>query len=166
MTGEELQAIYVEQRTRLLRIAVAVAAGGIDGAEDAVAETFARCWRRWQTQAPDDPGAYLRRALLNELIRQGSRRTQDRAVAIQPEELDDQTSSVDDQLVARALLARLPVRQRAVLALRYLDDRTEAETAALLDLPLGTVKSTTSRALARLAELASPETTERGGRRP
>ena len=55
------------------------------------------------------------------------------------------------------MLAELPPRQRAVLAFRFLDDRTEAQTAALLSMPVGTVKSTTSRALARLNELLAPD---------
>ena len=73
MTGEEFRAIYAAQGERLLRIAVAVSS--TVEAEDAVAETFARCWRRWRRGAPDDPAAYLRRALLNELIRDGRRRS-------------------------------------------------------------------------------------------
>jgi RNA polymerase sigma factor (sigma-70 family) len=57
--------------------------------------------------------------------------------------------------VVWAAVARLPVRQRLVLALRYHEDLTEAQVARLLGLPLGTVKTLASRGVARLrAELA------------
>jgi RNA polymerase sigma-70 factor (ECF subfamily) len=56
-----------------------------------------------------------------------------------------------------AAVRRLPLRQRAVLVLRYQQDLPEAEVARLLGLSVGTVKSTTSRAIARLrGELGSP----------
>ena len=57
-----------------------------------------------------------------------------------------------DALVLREALGRLPARQRAVVVLRYQEDLSEAEVARLLRLPVGTVKSTASRALARLRE--------------
>ena len=155
MEREEFETIYAEQGTRLLRIAVLVL-GGRDGAEDAVAEAFARCWRRWRSHRPDDPGAYLRRTLLNELIRQGERRSR-QVVPAQQVELRDQMDPVVDRLIALDVLAELPPRQRAVLACRFLDDRTEADTAELLSMPVGTVKSTSSRALAGLNELLAPD---------
>jgi DNA-directed RNA polymerase specialized sigma24 family protein len=59
---------------------------------------------------------------------------------------------VRDELVR--LLHQLPPRQRAVIVLRYWEQRTEAETAALLGCSEGTVKSAASRGLRRLRELA------------
>jgi RNA polymerase sigma factor (sigma-70 family) len=147
---EEFEAIYAEHGQRLLRIAVVVL-GSRDGAEDAVAETFARCWRRWRKHRPDDAGAYLRRTLLNELIRQGERAA--RKPMSQRVHHRDEETEVMDRLVALQVLAQLPARQRAVLACRFLDDRSEAQTALLLSMPVGTVKSTTARALARLNDL-------------
>jgi RNA polymerase sigma factor (sigma-70 family) len=52
---------------------------------------------------------------------------------------------------------QLPVKQRRVVVLRYLLDRSEAETAAELGISAGTVKSTASRALARLRILVVPD---------
>ena len=60
----------------------------------------------------------------------------------------DEPSDSRDEL--RRLLSELPPRERAVIVLRYYCDQSEQETAATLGMPLGTVKSTCSRALARL----------------
>jgi DNA-directed RNA polymerase specialized sigma24 family protein len=54
------------------------------------------------------------------------------------------------------LLQQLPPRQRAVVVLRYWEQRTEAETAALLGCTEGTIKSAAARGLRRLRELAGP----------
>jgi RNA polymerase sigma factor (sigma-70 family) len=58
-------------------------------------------------------------------------------------------------------LAGLPVRQRAVLVLRYFEDLTESETAAVLGVRLGTVKSRAARGLDLLREAL--ESTDGGG---
>jgi len=62
-------------------------------------------------------------------------------------------------------LLKLPLRQRAVLVLRFFEDHTEADAAELLDVTVGTVKSQTARGLARLRamapELVDPHTQER-----
>lgn len=62
----------------------------------------------------------------------------------------DPTDVVGEREEMARALARLPRRMRSVLVLRYAEDRSEAETAQLLDISAGTVKSTASRALARL----------------
>ena len=57
---------------------------------------------------------------------------------------------LEELLVVWAAIRRLPARQRAVVVLRYHEDLPELEVARLLRMPVGTVKSTANRALARL----------------
>ena len=71
---------------------------------------------------------------------------------------------LDRDEVVRAL-GTLPVRMRAVLVLRFFDDLTEAQTAAALGCGVGTVKSQTSRGLARMrALLADADNVTNGSR--
>ena len=73
----------------------------------------------------------------------------------------DDTEVIDLRDTLARLLSQLPPRQRAVIVLRYWEQRTEAETAALLGCSEGTVKSAASRGLQRLRELAvSPANSE------
>lgn len=64
--------------------------------------------------------------------------------------------TVEGTIDARRLLAALPAAQREVVLLRVLEDVSEADAAAILDCPRGTVKSRLHHALARLAALARP----------
>ena len=67
----------------------------------------------------------------------------------------DRTSEVDLRDALVRMLGQLPPRQRAVIVLRYWEQRTEIETAALLGCSEGTVKSAASRGLQHLRELAA-----------
>jgi DNA-directed RNA polymerase specialized sigma24 family protein len=71
--------------------------------------------------------------------------------------------SVDTQLTLREALRRLTPRQRAVLVLRFYEDLSELQTAAEMQVSVGTVKSQTKHALDRLRVLA-PELAEAFGR--
>src|SRR5207245_128299 len=64
--------------------------------------------------------------------------------------ISDGSSALAEHDAIRRALATLPPRQRAVLVLRYLDDRTEQETAAVMGCSVGTVKSQTHKGLAKL----------------
>ena len=64
----------------------------------------------------------------------------------------DPHNSVELWPSLRAALDSLTIQQRTVLVLRYFDDRSEAEVAALLGISVGTVKSTASRAIAHLRD--------------
>lgn len=146
--------LFESQRRRALRLAYLLT-GDHDMAEEVVAEVFVRLYPRWQQSKIDDPGAYVRRAVINYVNsafrRLEVRRRHDRASV--PRLADPADAGVADRdAVQRALLV-LPVRQRAAIALRFLDDLSEAETADALGVSVGTVKSQVSRGLDRLREL-------------
>ncbi len=70
--------------------------------------------------------------------------------------MTDEPALIDTRSELIAALGTLPPRQRAVLVLRYFVDLPETDVAAILGCSLGTVKSTASRALARLEQRLSP----------
>ena len=108
---------------------------------------------RWKSGKVDDPVAYLRRAVVNQIRgrfrRNTTRRKFERSARTHESDAASDTGLDDRDAVRTALLA-LPVGQRAVVALRFLEDRSEADTAALLGVSVGTVKSQAARGLDRL----------------
>ena len=111
-------------------------------------------WRRFD----GDPEGYLRRTLCNLAIddhrRAGRWRQKERLLRTDLRLGRDPAGDVDLRDALVRLLLQLPVRQRAVLVLRYWEQLTDAETAAILGCAEGTVKSAGSRGLARMRELA------------
>jgi RNA polymerase sigma-70 factor (sigma-E family) len=154
----DLERFLAEHGERLLRIAIALTGSRADG-EDLLQAALERLLPRWRSIAADAAANYVRRTLYN-LAADGWRRrgawrraftllrTQDAASGT------DALAEVDLRDALVRLLVQLPPRQRAVIVLRYWEQLTEAETAALLGCSVGTVKSATSRALQRLRELA------------
>ncbi len=129
-------------------------------AEDLVQEALTRVASRWaKVAAGGDPEPYVRRVLYTCAV-DGWRRKRPREVlqAAPTDRLgvDDGSEHVAQRLALQHALAKLTVKQRAVLVLRFFEDRTEVQTAAALGCSLSTVKSQTRHALQRLQEL-SPE---------
>ena len=96
--------------------------------------------------------AYLRATMATTASNQRRRMWQrETPMAVIPERgWTDPTGVFDTRLTVLAALQTLPAEQRVVLVLRFYDDLTEAQTAELLGIAVGTVKSRTSRALAAL----------------
>jgi RNA polymerase sigma-70 factor (sigma-E family) len=123
-------------------------------AEELAQEALVRTWWRWPVvRRHHRPEDYARKVLVNRhrsLLRRTLVETR-HAGRLRPEPAG-RVADPEDALMLRAALGRLSARQRAVVVLRYQLDLSEAEVARLLRLPVGTVKSTASRALARLRE--------------
>ena len=127
--------------------------GDWPAAEDLVQTAFEKTWPRWD-KLPDDQQrlAYLHRVLTNAFLR-GQRRKWTGEIATGELPHPAAADETDTLLLRASVLAsvrRLPPRQRAVIALRYLADLTEAQTAAAMRCSTGTVKGYSARALAAL----------------
>jgi len=144
---------FVEANGATLLHAARLLTGDHHRGEDLVQTALTRVYLKWGRI--DAPLPYARRALVNAHIDQTRRRWWgERPTETLPEPPDtgapgeEAASESRDEL--RRILAGLAPKERAVVVLRYYCDLSEQETAATLGLPVGTVKSTCSRALARL----------------
>ena len=133
-------------------------------AEDLAQSAFVDLYRHWgRVAASDAPEAYARRVLLNRYLTDQRRRsTHERprdhetlealAVAV-----PDPSEEVDTRDELRRLVAALPPRSRAVLVLRYYEDRPDEQIADLLGVGTSTVRATASRAIDTLRTALRPE---------
>src|SRR5689334_11608516 len=122
-------------------------------AEDLVQTALTKAWFAWRRI--EDPEAYVRRIMVTTATSWWRRRwvretpTED-PLAHTPTSPDALVEGVAAQQDLWTALGRLPRRQRAAVVLRYVEDRTESETATLLGCSVGTVKSQCSKALTKL----------------
>jgi RNA polymerase sigma-70 factor (sigma-E family) len=159
---QAVERLLGERGQHLMRAAVALTGSRIDG-EDLLQAALERLLHNWN-RVDTDPEGYLRRTLYN-LAADGWRRrsrwrgrlAEFRSQAGAERAGSDEVAVVDLRDTLVRLLQQLPPRQRAVVVLRYWEQRTEAETADLLGCTEGTVKSAGARGLRRLRELAGPE---------
>lgn len=125
-------------------------AGGEDVTQTALMKVY-RAWPRIEDKAA--AGAYTR-AVMVRVAERGRRRhwNAERPTVLEPHDLVtlDRTDEVAVADVVHRALLGLPLTQRAVLVLRYFEMCSEAETAEILDISVGTVKSRASRGLAAL----------------
>ena len=142
-----------EHGDRLLHTAFGLC-GDWQHAEDLVQQALVTLARRWP-EVGTNPLGYAYRCLVRANIDRW------RLVRRRPEVLLDPhafstvepvngAALLEDQLVVLAALRALPRRQRAIVVLRYLQDMSEADTAAALGISVGAVKSGASRGLATL----------------
>jgi RNA polymerase sigma-70 factor, ECF subfamily len=153
---ERLLAAY---RGRVYRLALGFVREPAD-AEDLAQEAFVRLWRAlplYDGRASFSTWLYViaRNACLNEVRRRGLRPTT---------ALDEDTEAaggvraapVDERLDCETLVEALPEPQRRIVRLFYLEERSYEQVAAMLDMPINTVRSHLHRARKRLAAQMAP----------
>jgi RNA polymerase sigma-70 factor (sigma-E family) len=151
--------LLADRGSQLMGTAIALT-GGREAGEDLLQAALERVLRK-PRQVDRDMEGYLRRVLYN-LAADGWRRRgrwRQRLPLLRSEAAlaaADDTVLVDLRDVLVRLVQQLPPKQRAVIVLRYWEQRSEAETASLLGCSEGTVRSSAARGLRRLRELASP----------
>ena len=147
MTGyADFEEFVVARRDALLRTAYLLT-GDHHDAEDLVQSALIKVVPKW-TRIKDHPESYVRQVLARESVnRWRTRRWREITTAVVP---DATRHDSTEHIALLEDLRRLPPRQRAVLVLRYLDDLTEADSAAALGISVGTVKSHARDALATL----------------
>jgi RNA polymerase sigma-70 factor (sigma-E family) len=167
----DFAAYLAARQASLLRTAYLLT-GNRHDAEDLTQTAFAKLYLSWdKVRSQGSIDGYVRRILVNEhnsLWRRAWKRRehpQDHTTfdgAVQDEYDEGRGSALWD------LVQTLPRKARAVVVLRYYEEMTEAETAEVLGISVGTVKSQTSRALATLRERTpqtlNPRSTEENDR--
>jgi RNA polymerase sigma-70 factor (sigma-E family) len=155
--------------SRLLTLAMLLTAHNRADAEDLLQTVLERAYRRWrQICRTGDPAPYVRRMLVNAAVDRGRllRRRPEQPLAIQDgasgpgpagAAASDQAAAIADKDLLWRALAQLPVGQRAVLVLRYYEDLSEAQTAAVLGCSVGSVKTQASRALSKMRAIVGQQ---------
>jgi RNA polymerase sigma-70 factor (sigma-E family) len=157
--SQAVTAIYQEHALGLTRLAFLML-GDRQTAEDVVQEAFCGLYRAWGHMSDHANAlAYVRKSVLN-----GSRSALRRTRRVPRPLIIPAAASAEATVLAGeerretvAALRRLPPRQREALVLRYFADLPEHETALAMGVSRGTVKSTTSRALAALGRMLQEE---------
>ena len=161
-----VDAVLSYQKTAAIKAAIELdlftkIGAGAGTAEDLAQEVLIRAYARWdRIGCLDRPELYVRKMMLNEFLnwrRRSSRQIPAGGMASEPASIaPDHAAEYDEREALLAELGKLPRRQRAVLVLRYYEDRGNSEIADLLGCSPGTVRSHASRALAALRIEMSP----------
>lgn len=151
---EEFREYVADRGPALLRAATQMT-GDRAEAEDLLQAALAKTYLAWdRIQDRSAVDGYVRRAMVNTQISWWRRRK----LEIYPTDelpdrpVDDHTRRTEMRDVLGRALQRLPKRQRLAVMLRYYEDMSETEVAEVLGVSVGTVKSTVSRAMARLRD--------------
>ncbi|MEV0629872.1 SigE family RNA polymerase sigma factor [Nonomuraea wenchangensis] len=144
----------ISRSDRLIRLAYLLT-GDQHAAEDLLQTALAKTAGHWR-RIRDSPEAYVRRVMYHEQAGRwrSPRWGREQPVLSPPDRATgDRTDEVETRLTLARALRTLPPRKRAVLVLRYYEDLPESEVARIMGCSVGTVRSQTHQAVARLREL-------------
>ncbi|MGS2647298.1 SigE family RNA polymerase sigma factor [Streptosporangium sp. LJ11] len=152
---------FVHARQQSLMRTAYLLTGNPHLAEDLLQTVLTRLASHWTKLAKGgNPEAYARKALVNQSI-SWRRRKHVELLGAEAPELAESRQPHDEATVRRLALlhtlAQLTPKQRAVIVLRFYEDRSEHETAQLMGVSIGTVKSQTHYALSKLRAITPQE---------
>ncbi|WP_328324218.1 SigE family RNA polymerase sigma factor [Kribbella sp. NBC_00382] len=129
-------------------------------AEDAAQDALVRIYRRWpRLNREHGLNTYAHKVVVSAVLDQAKRpwrrerATAEPAEPLRPEPGLDPAGTIDTRQLVVAALAQIPAGQRACVVLRHYADLSIEESAEVLGISPGTVKSQTARGLAHLREL-------------
>lgn len=151
--GEEDFDRFVAEHALALQHFAYLVTGDAEDARDAVQDALLGAFRVWPRITADrDPGAYIRRSIVNANVSRWRKRRREVVV----DEVRGASVAGADQVVDSvylgALLERLPGRQRAAVVLRYFEDREFADIGEVLGCSAATARSLVHRALSQLRQ--------------
>jgi len=149
---EQFRQLAAARSTALLRLAVGLTQDR-HLAEDLLQSTLTKAFVHWRrVRQADDPDAYLKRILVTTYLSQVRRRRVREVLTFTVHDPAPElpTYGVVDRATLLPALRKLGPKQRAVIVLRYYEDRSDADIAALLGCSQATVRSQAMRALATL----------------
>lgn len=167
LTADPAYSEFVQARAPRLRRAAYLLCGDPDLAEDLLQEALIALAEKWESV--DNPDGFVRRVLYRQRVSWWRKWRREVTTEVLPEHgiPDGAEERARDDQVHQALRS-LPPRQRAALVLRYFEDLTEKQTAEVMGVRPGTVKSLSHHAIARLREelgqelrLGAADTTEK-----
>jgi RNA polymerase sigma-70 factor (sigma-E family) len=133
-------------------------------AEDLVQSTLIKVYGRWpRLRDPDTAGGYARTTLVRTFVDGRRRRSAGEVASAEPPETAAVRADPDRRLALLAALAQVSPGYRAVLVLRYWEDQSVEECAAILNRSSGTVRSDAHRGLAQLRTILGDSVQEIAG---
>ncbi|MGF1429937.1 SigE family RNA polymerase sigma factor [Kitasatospora sp. LaBMicrA B282] len=157
---EEFLAFATARSGQLYRSAYFLTGGDAHLAEDLVQETLGRMYAHWHRVARPgrhgriaDPAAYAQTVLARQFLSHQRRRSSRERPSARLPDLTGPETDPSLRVTLTEALAQLPPRDRAVLVMRYWEDRSVEETATALRANAGAVRTRSARALAKLRTL-------------
>jgi RNA polymerase sigma-70 factor (sigma-E family) len=161
---EDFPTFVAAQGAQLYRTACLLTGGDTHLAEDLVQETLGRVYAKWgQRRRIENPAGYAQTTLVHAFISMRRRKSSSERPAAHLRDTPVDAADIELRVTLLDALTRLTELDRAVLVLRFWEDRSVQETAAALKLSSGAVRSRCLRALARLREQLGAEFIEFAG---